>query len=293
MLINSFIQMLPILLIALGGYLTKSVFDVDSVPLAKVAADFFMPMLIFHSIYLSDLHGNLVLKISGAVIFIVALHIAIVYLYTSVNKIDFRDFLPATVFMNSGFLGIPLMSLWGGLAAVNIVIIYDQILTLLLMSVGLMIITGGFSTKSLTELLKSPILWAVILGFVCKYLNIPIAEPILRTLEFGGNVVPPLATYLLGLSLAGRKVIINRHVFAAIILKLGVGFLLGLLAAYIFRLSGLSRTVVIVISSLPSAVFTSVLPLRYGIKAEYSGTIVMLTTIVSVVTIPIAFMLAG
>ena len=58
MFLNSFIQMLPILIIAAGGYLTKNAFAVETQPLVKITADFFMPMLVFHALYHSDLHGS-------------------------------------------------------------------------------------------------------------------------------------------------------------------------------------------------------------------------------------------
>jgi hypothetical protein len=91
----------------------------------------------------------------------------------------------------------------------------------------------------------------------------------------------------------GSRLKIDKHVIAGITIRIVGGYLFGLLAAYVFGLTGLAKTVVLVASSLPSAVFTSVLPVRYGVKADYASTIVVLTTLLGVITIPLAFLLAA
>ena len=142
-------------------------------------------------------------------------------------------------------------------------------------------------------MLKSPILWAIFSGFAFQFLKIPVAEPILTTLDFGGSAAPPLAAVVLGISLGEMKFHFNRHLVAALVLRICGGFLLGVAGSILFKLEGVSRTVVIVASSLPSAVFTSVLPLRYGVKADFGGTMVAISTVLGIVTVPISFWLAS
>jgi hypothetical protein len=68
-----------------------------------------------------------------------------------------RRVFPPLVFMNSGFLGIPLMELWGGNEAMNLILLYDRIQGIFLFTLGLLIITGWFSRKGLLNMLHSPI----------------------------------------------------------------------------------------------------------------------------------------
>lgn len=293
MFLNSFIQMLPILIIAAGGYLTKKAFAVETQPLVKITADFFMPMLVFHALYHSDLHGSQMLGIAGAVTVVIAAQTAISYFYARTAKIDYRGFMPANIFLNSGFLGIPLMKLWGGLAAMNLIVVFEQVQTMYLFTLGLLIITGGFSRRSLGHMVKAPILWAIVAGFAFNLLQLPVPRPLLTTFEFGGNAAPPFAAYILGCSLFDGRLRIDRHVLAGILIRIVGGFFLGLLAAALFGMGGLERTVIVVAAALPSAVFTSVLPMRYGVPSEYAGPIVVLSTLISIITIPLTFMLVG
>jgi malate permease and related proteins len=293
MILETFIQLLPILIITGGGYLLTRIYHLSLDTLVKVITDFLMPMLIFHALYTSDIEGSLVMSLAGVTTLIVFLLLAMAYAYTRLTRIDARTFIPSIIFMNSGFLGIPLMKLWGGLAAMNLIVIYDQIQTIYIFTLGIMIIAGGFTVRGLKEISRSPILWAIFGGFLFRFIGIPLPDPILTTFEFGGNAAPPLAALALGVSLGETKLHINRHLAAGILLRIGGGFICGLLGTALFGLTGLSRTVVIVASSLPSAVFTSVLPLRYGVRADFAGTMVVVSTITGIITIPLAFWLAG
>ncbi len=292
MILDAFIQLLPILIITAGGYLLSRLYNLSHDTLVKVIVDFLMPMLIFHALYTSDIGGRMVLNLAGVTTFVVAVLLLCSYIYTRVAGIRAGHFIPSVLFMNSGFLGIPLMQLWSGLTAMNIVVIYDQIQSIYIFTLGILIITGGLTVTGIRNLFKSPILWAIIGGFLFRFLEIPIPEPLLTTLDFGGKAAPPLAALTVGVSLAVTSWHLDRHLIAALLLRFVGGFLCGMLGAYIFGLDGLERTVVIVASALPSAVFTSVMPLRFGIKADFAGTMVIVSTLLGIVTIPLSFFLA-
>jgi len=284
---------MPILVITGGGYLLSRIYHLSRETLVKVIVDFLMPMLIFHALYTSDIRGSLVLDLAGVTSFIVFSLLAVSFVYTRLTGLEPGSFIPPVIFMNSGFLGIPLMSLRGGMVAMNLIVIYDQIQTVYIFTLGIMIVTGGFSLRGFREMLKSPILWAIILGFFFRFFRLPVAGPLLTTLEFGGNAAPPLAALALGVSLGELHFHFSRHLFAALLFRIVGGFLFGLAGCALFNLEGLSRTVVLVASSLPSAVFSSILPLRYGIKADFAGTMVVVSTILGILTIPLAFFLAA
>ncbi len=293
MILHTSLQLLPIFVITGGGYLLSRIYHLSQDTLVKVIVDFLMPMLIFHALYTSDIRADLVLDLAGVTTFIVASLLLLSLGYARIFGADARQFIPPVIFMNSGFLGIPLMKLWGGMAAMNLIVIYDQIQTVYIFSLGIMIVTGGFSFRGMKQMVKSPILWAIFLGFGFRFLNVPLPVSLLTTLEFGGSAAPPLAALALGVSLGETSFHFNRHLFAGLLLRIGGGFLCGLAGSVIFGLEGMSRVVVLVASSLPSAVFSSVLPMRYGVKADFAGTMVVVSTVLGIITIPLAFLLAG
>jgi malate permease and related proteins len=288
----TFFQLLPIFLLIGGGYLLTRIYTLSLDTLVKVITDFLMPLLIFHALYTSDIEPELILDLAGATTLVVVLMLIAAYIYARLVSMDPRVFIPAIIFMNSGFLGIPLMKLWGGQEAMNLIVIYDQIQTIYVFVLGILILTGGISLRGLREIVRSPILWAIGAGFLFRFTGIVLPEPLLTAFDFGGTAAPPLAALTLGVSLAETKLSLNIHLVSGLLLRTVGGFLCGLLAAALFGLTGLSRTVVLVTSMLPSAVFTSVLPLRYGVEADFAGTMVVVSTLLGILTIPLAFALA-
>lgn len=293
MIAYSFMQMLPILLLSLAGYLFARVYTINLDTLVILISDLLMPALVFISLYHSDIHASLVLDLAGATTMVVVLLALTSFLYAKAFRLDRRTFMPSLIFMNSGFLGIPLMQLWGGVAAMNLIVIYDQIQTIYIFTLGILIITGGLTKKSFATIVKSPILWAVFAGFLFRITDLTIPAPLVTSFEFAGNAAPPLAAFTLGVSLKSTKWHLDRHIAGALLIRFVGGFLFGLLATKIFGLTGLSRSVVLVASALPSAVFTSVLPIRYGVRSDFGSTMVILSTILGIITIPLSFLLAA
>ena len=289
MFLSSLLLLFPVMALAVGGYVLTGIHKLDGDTLVRVIVDLLMPLLIFHSLYTTDISRGEIVELAGATTFVVGSLAMLAWLYSRLSGVDARELIPSVIFMNSGFLGIPVMQLWGGVAAMNLIVIYDQIQTVYIFTLGLVIIAGGLSVRGALEMVKSPILWSIFLGFAFRMLRIPLPEVVLTTMDFGGAAALPLAAFTLGVTLSSTRFHFDRHLFMAIALRFVAGFLCGWAGAELFGLHGVSRTVVIVASSLPTAVFTSVLPLRYGVKADFAGTMVVTTTLAAVITIPLAF----
>ncbi len=290
---SSISLMLPILLAVLGGYLYAWRFDVDAKDLVNITSDFFLPALIFHSVSESTLSSQdlgAVLS-SSALIFILLL--ALGWVWVRLTGENPRSVLPALVFMNSGFLGIPLMKIWGGNEAMNLIVIFDQVQGFFMFSIGILIITGGFSKKSFSTLLRSPIIWAMALGFLFKASGLTLPRSVASSLFFIGEAASPLACAALGVSIKHTRFSFHKSLFGSLIFRFVGGYLIGLLVVTLFGLTGMIRTVTLVASALPSAMFTSILPLRYGQDNEYASMMVIISTLAAVVVIPLSFALAG
>jgi len=293
MLLESFLILLPLFILIFSGFIMGRIVKLSEDTLLRILADFFMPLLVFSSLYLSPISPVEILTLSGSVVFVIILTLAAALIYATVSGTDKHTFTLPVIFMNSGFLGIPLMQLWGGYEAMNIIIIYDQIQTFFIFTLGYLLLEGGFSNAGIKASIKSPILWAVIAGFTFNLLKISLPESLIKTFSFGGNAAPPLAAFALGHSLSGRaKGKISIHVFAGIILRLVGGFICGILAVKLFNITGLMKTVILVTSALPAAVFSYVLPARLGYDSSIPREIVIISTILGVFTIPLSFYLA-
>ncbi|HPX28952.1 MAG TPA: AEC family transporter [Sphaerochaeta sp.] len=293
MMIAPFLHMLPILVMILAGYMMGRLTPIDSKTLATVAADFFMPALLFISMATTDLDGSLVSSLIGASIFIMAMLLIVAFIWAKLAKQEPSKTVPSLVFMNSGFLAIPLMKLYGGNLGMNMSVIFDFTQSFTMFTVGVFIITGGLKASSIKSAFASPIIWATVSGLLIRTLSIPIPETIRNIFFYAGDSAPALATFALGVSLKDFKPTFKVELISALFIRFVGGFLIGLLAANLFNLQGMAKVVVTVTAALPSAVFTSILPIRHNKDAHFATTMVLLSTLLGTVTIPISFALIG
>ncbi|MFQ3620544.1 MAG: AEC family transporter, partial [Spirochaetales bacterium] len=64
---------------------------------------------------------------------------------------------------------------------------------------------------------------------------------------------------------------------------------LGFLACRMFGLGGKTALVFIVGSALPSAVFSYIITRRYGADASFAGSMILVSTCLSILTLPLTF----
>lgn len=281
----------PLFLLIAGGFVIARLFSLSEGPLVRVVTDFFMPMLVFHSFCTTPTSISHVARIFGAVSVVVVLLLGVSWIYCRIFRLNLRVVAPPLLFMNSGFLGIPLMKLWGGLAAMNLIVLYDQLQTFYIFTLGIVVVNGRFSRQGLREIVQTPLIWAIVLGLLFNIYHVPVPETILSGFAFGGDVAPALAVFTIGMALNRYPISFNSHILAGVLMRFVLGFLFGWLASWLFGFSGMTRTVVIVASSLPSAVFSVVLPIRYGVDSRYASSVLIITTLLSLISLPLSFYL--
>ena len=79
---------------------------------------------------------------------------------------------------------------------------------------------------------------------------------------------------------------LNQALIASVI-RLFAGFLLGVLAVWLFSLTGFARAAVIIGSAMPAAVFNFVLAEKYDLYPELMASTVVISTLMAVVTTPL------
>jgi predicted permease len=91
---------------------------------------------------------------------------------------------------------------------------------------------------------------------------------------------------VLGMTMRGIRFTQLPATLVASLIRMGGGFCLGLLAVWVFGLTGIPRAIVLFEAAMPSAMFASVLASRYKNETELVSSVVLATTIMSIVAIP-------
>ncbi|GAB6138673.1 AEC family transporter [Halanaerobaculum tunisiense] len=197
------------------------------------------------------------------------------------------------IFSNVGFMGYPVIKvIYGTSEVVFLAAIYNLIFNILIWSLGVMIISRsqednpGFSYDNLIN----PGIISIGIGFILFLLSIKLPHFIEQTLEILGETTTPLSMIVVGSILAQvklREIFSNFRLWLVAIIRL-VGFpILTLLLLRNFSLDPLVLGVVVILTAMPAAANTAIFAQEFGGDEALASEGVFLTTLLSVVTIPL------
>lgn len=201
---------------------------------------------------------------------------------------------------NVGFLGIPMLTLLLGPAAVGPVLLVLAVDLLVFTSVLTLVVTGlregrmswGIFQVLGLGLLKNPMIVSVVLGMAWGATGWALPVPVNEFMTMLGAAATPCALFAIGASLAGRSA--ERLEVAAWLsfAKLGLHpAAVALAALVIFPVERYAAGVMVAAASLPVAGNVFILAQHFGVAPQRVSTAILISTAVSVlsVTAVIAF----
>ena len=197
---------------------------------------------------------------------------------------------------NYGYLAIPLIaSLFPDDGAMAVLFVHNVGVELALWTIALMVMMGNFKLSA-RLFAKGPII-AVFMGIVINFAgfapHIPLA--IMKTLEMLGNCALPVALLLIGTTLFdlwGKEKIDWKLCSAAVILRLAVLPAIVIATVYFIPMSLPMKQVLVVQASLPAAMLPIILAKHYQGQVGVAVQVVLATTVVSMLSMPLVLSLA-
>ena len=254
------------------------------------------PMMILRSVQSADaaygLTDVLKLLLFGAVLNTLTVIIGLIASRLICRKASLRGvFSLVTAFGNMIFMGIPVVSALYGDGAVFLLSICAVPFNVFIFSVGIFLLIGGAKQKiPWKKVLLNPSLYATMIALLFFFTKITLPAPAVEIISYLGQMVVPLSMILIGAALGRMSV---RTIFgsglnyAVCAVKL---ILTPLAAYYVFRLFAgdpLLLGMMTVMGAMPSASISPILCAEYGGDADFASRSVFLTTLLSLVTIPL------
>ncbi|MFG6559358.1 AEC family transporter [Sulfitobacter sp. 1A15299] len=195
---------------------------------------------------------------------------------------------------NTGFLGVPMLTLLLGPEAIGPVLLALTVDMIIFSSLIVILITGSregqlrLATLKIVGigLLKNPMIVAITLGFLWSGFGIPIPVPLNEFLAILGGAATPGALFAIGASLASKSAerieIAGWLTFCKLVLHpLFVAF--G--ALLLFGVDPYKAGVIIATASLPVAGNVYMLAQHYGVAPQRVSAAILVSTTVSIVTV--------
>lgn len=195
---------------------------------------------------------------------------------------------------NTGFLGVPMLTLLLGPEAIGPVLLALTVDMIIFSSLIVILIVGSregqlrLATLKIVGLglLKNPMIVAITLGFLWSGFGIPIPVPLNEFLAILGGAATPGALFAIGASLASKSAerieIAGWLTFCKLVLHpLFVAF--G--ALFLFGVDPYKAGVIIATAALPVAGNVYMLAQHYGVAPQRVSAAILVSTTVSIVTV--------
>ena len=195
---------------------------------------------------------------------------------------------------NIGFLGIPMLALIMGEAAIGFIMMMLAIDLLVFGTLVVVLITGsrpvengpGVVLTVLKGIVTNPMLVAIFLGFAVSALEIPIPKPVNDFVFYLGNAATPGALFAIGASLASKSAerieVAGWLSFVKLVLHPAA---IALAALVVWPIEPYAAAVMIASSALPTAGNIFMVASHYGVAPQRVSATILVSTICSIVTV--------
>jgi malate permease and related proteins len=164
---------------------------------------------------------------------------------------------------------------------------------ILIYSLGVFIMAGKHWKHNVKEMLKLPVVYAAALGLIFNLMSVKVPALVFDSLDFISKFAIPLVLIVLGHNLSRARITSFPTTLLACFLRMGVGLALGFAAVALLNITGVFRSVVILDSAMPAAAASAILAAKYQNESEMVSSVVFLTTLVSLVSIPFLLNMLG
>ncbi|SLN68492.1 Membrane transport protein [Aquimixticola soesokkakensis] len=242
------------------------------------------PALIFTALVKTDIDPNALATITVAAVGAYALVGLAAYGAIRLTGRDVRTYVNPLTFGNTGNLGLPLALFAFGPTGLGYAVAIFAVMAVGSFTIGVWLVAGR---GSFGKVLREPLVWSTLLGalFLWQGWSVPVFA--MNTLDLLGQIAIPMMLITLGVAVARLK---PAHIGPSVVMALGKLVLscgAALAMGLLFGLEGVALSVLIVQICTPVAVTSYLLAEKYGADADATAGLVVASTMLSVLYLPV------
>ncbi len=297
--IQVFNQVLVIFILMAVGlvlYKTKIFTEAGTAQATKILLTIVMPSVIINA-FQTDFDTELLISLMYATLVSIALHIIAILLgklffYKKTDRNIINIF--SSVYSNCGFMGFPLLTAVFGKEGILYGSAYFTIFTIFSWTHGLFIFAKDKAKFDIKKILLNPGIIGVVIGLLLFFARVRLPYVLSESVNYISMLNTPLAMLILGTHMAKIKISDITDKFNLLIvtlIKLVIVPVAGILIANLFGITGNVTGAVIISASCPTAAMATLFAAQNGNDAVYATVTVVITTLLSVITIPLLTLL--
>ncbi len=242
------------------------------------------PALIVGTLGSTELAPGALMGVLTAALTLLLLSALFSFVVCKLCRWPLRDIGVPLVFGNSGNMGLPLCLFAFGADGLALSLGIFVLFSLLHFSLGTAFLSDSMPSRAL---LRSPLIWSGLLALLMIALDLDFPLTIRNTLDILGGMAIPLMLLTLGVSLVSLRLRDSLRALAMGLARIVIALAAGLATVEILQLEGLLRGVVLLQAATPAAVFNYLLAQQYQRSPDQVAGLVMASTVLSFVSIPL------
>lgn len=285
--------MIPIGLLILSGAVAKVVLNPDLRLLARINLYILSPALVFHCLANSRASSSSLLTLGLGTLVLSFMLTGLATLWSRARRYgraETSGFYLATVFANAGNFGLPVTMATLGTKGTEIAIAIIVVQQILMFTLGVYLASrSNLSVRaSLLSIARMPSVYAALLAILHRQKYFVVGRLGLQLASLLTQAAIPLFLILLGAQVSSHKFgWRNRTVYVASVFRLVLAPIIALSVALLLGIDSFGTNVFVLESAMPTAVITTMLAVEYNASPTMVSCVTLLTTVASVVTIPI------
>jgi malate permease and related proteins len=266
---------------------------------SKIFMNIFWPALIIYSITAklnsSDIINNISLPVLGLITGLIGFGVGLIFIKMKKYKGDEKKiFLFHTTFNNFSFMVLPFAIAFLPEKGAGLLFIHNLSFILLILTLGIVILSGSSDLKEVLKNLLSPALLATIFSIIIVLLDLNkyIPKTAFDVLETLGNPTITIAMMIAGAriySLGLKALKFNfwnvSLGFLRLILIPGILFGIGFLLKYLFHISNEVMIIFMLVNFMPVSINSVGMALNYKSSPDLAAEGVVFTHLFSIITV--------
>ncbi|WP_010677007.1 AEC family transporter [Bacillus timonensis] len=286
---------IPAFLIFAAGFIGQRLLKIDIKSISTFSLYLLLPFLAFDTFYTNELNADYLYMFIFTVLLAVLL-IGVTFLIGKIVKAD-RPHMSAlqlgSVFPNSGNYGAPVALFAFGSMGFDYAVIIMVIHAFIINSLGIFIASLGSSSptgpkEAFIRLIRMPVLYGAIVGILFQLFHIAIPPTIIDGISMVGEASIPVVMLILGMQLAEIKPqkFNLKYVSTVSALRMVISPLLAVALVQLMPVNETIQHVFILLAAMPVAANTTILAVQFDCKPELISFTTLVTTLLSLITIP-------
>ena len=278
-------------IVGIGVFLGKKNPNFDTSFITTYSGNFGTPALVIFALTAGGVTFDVFKEFFIYAIILLAAFGIVGLVFLVLMKKDYIRELPTFILPNTGNMGIPICLFAYGELGMGIAASISSLVVLLHFTLNIFLAKREFDFQII---FKSPAFYAIIFTVLLLYFEEPIPQFVMNTVMLLAYGMIVMILMSLGVALTQMKVFSFKDALITSTGRVIIGPIIGFVVVKIFDLTGAAAGVVLLQSSMPSAILCYLIASMYSPKEivdNISSTIVV-STIMSLVTIPIVLFFA-